>query len=157
MTGATNALINPDYLGPLSYYKFIYIRNDDAAPTVVASLNQSEGRYFDEGDSGTTIAPVTVTLSGASSEVVTVSYRVDGVLSTPGVDFVAATGSLVFEPGQTQASIPVTIYGDTIFEGDEAIEISLTGATNALINPDYLGPLSYYKFIYIRNDDPISG
>jgi hypothetical protein len=41
-------------------------------------------------------------------------------------------------------------------EGQEVIEISLTGATNALVDPDYMGPTSYYKYIYIRNDDDLA-
>jgi hypothetical protein len=69
-------------------------------------LEQYLGNNFDKGDSGTTVAPVIVTLSGPSSHTVTVDYTVGGVLATPGVDYVAITGSLVFAPRQTEASIP---------------------------------------------------
>ena len=153
LTSATGAaIVTPGAEGQRTDFARLYITNDDQL-TVVASLNPYEENYFDEGDSGTTIAPVTVTLSGPSSETVTVDYTVDSSLSTAGVDFAAATGTLVFSPGQTEASIPVTIYGDTDYEGEEAVTITLTGATNAVVDPDLLGPTRYYKYIYIRNDD----
>lgn len=38
-------------------------------------------------------------------------------------------------------------------EGEEAVRITLTGATNAVVDPDFLGPTRYSKYIYIRNDD----
>ncbi|MBI3226493.1 MAG: hypothetical protein HYZ39_15695, partial [Mycolicibacterium cosmeticum] len=66
-----------------------------------------------------------------------------------GVDFVAETGTLVFAPGQTTASLPLKIYGDTTYEDDEYLHVVLTGATNAILSLD--GITSQY--LTIKNDD----
>ena len=82
-----------------------------------------------EGDSGTTSAPLSVQLSTASATTVNVDYtiRPSGGTdqATAGVDFVAGTGTLTFAPGQTEVTLPVTIYEDTAYEGSEIITVEL--------------------------------
>jgi YVTN family beta-propeller protein/VCBS repeat-containing protein len=106
-----------------------------------------------EGNSGINTVPLTVTLSAPSTETVTVNYKVESAglspLATANVDFVAETGTLVFAPGQTAATLPLKIYGDTTYEPDEYLHVALTGATGAILSLD--GPTSQY--LTINNDD----
>ncbi len=70
-----------------------------------------------EGNSGTRDAVFTVTLSPASAQQVTVNYATANGSATAGADFDAASGSLVFAPGQTSKTVAVQVRGDTIDEG----------------------------------------
>jgi len=151
LTGATNAVVAKD--GPTSSTITISIRNDDAAPAVTVGINRSKSTiYVTEGNSGTTSASALVELSRPSDQQVTVDYIVGSpYVNSDGADYLYATGTLVFAPGQTQASIPITIYGDTIYERDDFVGVGLGGATNAVVAKD--GPTSSTITIYIRNDD----
>ncbi|MGB3694942.1 MAG: Calx-beta domain-containing protein, partial [Spirulinaceae cyanobacterium] len=86
-----------------------------------------------EGDSGTTNAGFTVSLSELSSETVTVKYSISGIGATHGEDYQVVSGTLTFAPGDTSENIFVPIIGDTFGETDETFYLSLYGATNANI------------------------
>ena len=88
-----------------------------------------------EGNSGTTVATFTVTLSSASAQTVTVDYvTADGTATTAGSDYVAIPKStLIFAPGTTTQTISVTVNGDTVVEPNETFFVNLTDATNAPI------------------------
>src|SRR2546430_2538583 len=105
------------------------ILNDDAQPTI--SINDVS---LAEGNSGTTSFVFTVSLSNASSQTITVTYATaDGTATTADNDYVAANGTLTFNPGDTSKTITVTVNGDTKFEPDETFTVTLSGATNATI------------------------
>ncbi|HRX04417.1 MAG TPA: Calx-beta domain-containing protein, partial [Anaerolineae bacterium] len=87
-----------------------------------------------EGNSGTRDAVFTVTLSPASPQQVTVNYATANGTATAGVDFDAASGSLVFAPGQTVKTVAVHVRGDTIDEGvEETFTLALSNPQNANI------------------------
>ena len=87
-----------------------------------------------EGQSGTTIANFTVSLSGSSAQTVTVDFATSDGSGTAGSDYVATSGSLNFSPGSLTRTIPVTVNGDTDFEPSETFGITLSGAVNAIIS-----------------------
>ena len=103
-----------------------------------------------EGNSGITTTFQKVRLSGPASGTVTVTYQVTGYTSTPGVDFVAETGTLTFAPGQLEASLPIKIYGDTEYESDENVWANLIDVTGAVFDKN--GSTS--RAVSIINDDP---
>ena len=79
-----------------------------------------------EGNSGSTPATFTVTLSSPSSVAVTVVYAtVEGDAKAP-ADFAAATNTVTFAPGQVSKSIQVAVQGDTIDEFNETFGVTLT-------------------------------
>jgi Calx-beta domain len=87
-----------------------------------------------EGNSGTTSAVFTVSLSGASAQSVTVDYATaDGTATTTDSDYQAASGTLTFNPGDTSKTITVSVNGDTVFEPDETFFVNLSNAVNAEI------------------------
>ena len=78
-----------------------------------------------EGNTGTTDAVFTVTLSQPSAQTVTVDYTtVDGT-AIAGEDYVAQTGSVVFAPGDTTGTLTVEVMGDTLTEPEEYFTVSL--------------------------------
>ncbi len=90
-----------------------------------------------EGNSGTTNAVFTVTLSAASDQPVTVVYTTTNGGAMAGTDFDAASGTLTFAPGQTSRTVSVAVKGDTRDEYDEYFYVNLTASSGALITGNY--------------------
>ncbi|MEH1819450.1 MAG: Calx-beta domain-containing protein [Nostoc sp.] len=86
-----------------------------------------------EGNTGTTNATFTVTLSAASTSAVTVNYATANGTATSGSDYTATTGTLTFNPGNTSKTLTVAVTGDTIFEPNETFFVNLSNATNSTI------------------------
>ena len=104
------------------------ITNDDTQPTI--SINDVS---VTEGNAGTTSAGFTVSLSNASSQTITVNYATADNTATAGSDYVAASGTLTFTPGQTSQPLSVTVNGDLLNEADVTFNVNLSAATNATI------------------------
>jgi len=86
-----------------------------------------------EGDTGSVNAAFAVTLSGPSSQPVTVNYATANGTATAGSDYTAASAQLTFAPGETSKTVNVAVLGDTIDEANETFTLNLSGATNATI------------------------
>ena len=82
-----------------------------------------------EGDSGTTAAAFTVTLSAVSGRTVTVGYRTFG--GSEGSDYNFTAGTLTFAPGETSKTFNVNVIGDTTPEPKESFDIRLQDQSNA--------------------------
>jgi hypothetical protein len=82
-----------------------------------------------EGNTGTTAANFTVTLSEASTETITVAYATGGSTAIAGSDFQAASGTLIFAPGETSKTITVLVNGDRLGELNETFVVNLSNAT----------------------------
>ncbi len=93
-----------------------------------------------EGNTGTRQLIFEFTLSGASSQSVSVAYATSNLLATAGVDYVAASGTVTFNPGETLKTQTVTINGDTAVEGSETFLLTLSNPQNAFVlNPEATG------------------
>jgi hypothetical protein len=86
-----------------------------------------------EGNAGPVNAAFTVTLSQASSLPVAVNFATANGTATAGSDYVATSGVLIFNPGETSKQITVTVNGDTTSEPDETFFVNLTNPINATI------------------------
>ena len=62
--------------------------------------------------------------TGDASNALTVNYTLSGT-ATPGVDYPAASGSLLIPPGQAMATVTIDPVADTLAEGDESVVITL--------------------------------
>ena len=87
-----------------------------------------------EGNSGTVNANFTVTLSTTSPDIVTVDYATADGTATAGSDYVAGSGQVTFQPGETTQPIAVAVNGDTIDEANETFVVNLSNASNASIS-----------------------
>src|SRR4029079_5356930 len=86
-----------------------------------------------EGNSGTTPANFTVTLTGSTALPVTVSYATADGTGRAGVDYQSATGTLTFASGESTKSIVVQVIGNTVKQGDRTFLVTLSGAVQATI------------------------
>jgi Calx-beta domain len=85
----------------------------------------------DEGNAGTTTASLSVRLLAPSVAPVTVDFGTGDGTATAGSDYVGATGTLSFAPGETVKTVDVSVLGDTVFEADETFFVTLGNATGA--------------------------
>ncbi|HJP65666.1 MAG TPA: Calx-beta domain-containing protein, partial [Actinomycetota bacterium] len=89
-----------------------------------------------EGNSGTTNAVFTLSLSNPSSQYVTVDYVTgDGTAVAP-ADYAARSGTKVFLPGQTIKTISIPVKGETAQEANETFFLNLLDADNAAVGDD---------------------
>ena len=89
--------------------------------------------FITEGNAGTALLSFTVTLATASAQQVKVNYITASDTATSGTDFQAASGTLTFDPGQTSKTIDISVNGDTLYEADETLLVTLSGAVNAFV------------------------
>ena len=90
-----------------------------------------------EPDAGTVVATFVVTLSPSSTGTVTVNFATaNGVKygATAPSDYLATSGTLTFNPGETSKTIEVTVNGDTLQEANETFNVNLSGASGASIS-----------------------
>ncbi len=122
-------------------YGDLVVYNSGASPTISIS-----NKSVTEGNSGTTAMKFKVTLSAASLSQVEVNYATADSIATATSDYVATSGTLKFNAGQTSKNITVLINGDTQPEKNEKLKLILSAPVNATI-ADGLGIGT------IRNDD----
>jgi RHS repeat-associated protein len=76
---------------------------------------------------------LTVTLSFASLNTVTVGYATSNVTAAAGADYTATSGTLTFMPGERSKTVTVPILEDATDEPDEAFALTLANPANATI------------------------
>lgn len=103
-----------------------------------------------EGNAGTTPFVFTVSLSAPSAGPVTVDFSTRNGTAQAGSDYIAASGTLTFAPGELTKQITVLVNGDTEPEEIEVFFVDLTNASGATLgDPEGLGR--------IFNDEPGGG
>ncbi len=105
------------------------IRNDD---TTLAMAPTSANK--NEGNSGSIPFTFTVTRTGFTAGSTTVNYAVTGIGASPATanDFVGnafPSGTVTFAAGQVTRVITIPVRGDTTVESNEAIRVTLSGAS----------------------------
>jgi hypothetical protein len=76
-------------------------------------------------------AVLTVTRAGANTGTATVDFATADGSAKAGQDYTAASGTLSFAAGETSKRIEVPISADTVQEGDETLNVNLSGAAGA--------------------------
>jgi glucose/arabinose dehydrogenase len=107
------------------------ILNDDQ-PQPVPTL-AVDNITITEGNTGTTNAVFTVTMTGFSDSPVNVSYATADGTAIAGSDYTATSGGLTFNPNDRTKTITVPIIGDTTLEPDETFFVRLSNPTSATI------------------------
>ena len=105
------------------------------APPVVVTLLAGA---VTEGDTGTVTGDMPIVLNRPVDHPVTVTYRTFGNASIPwaarvGEDVVLAEDTLTLAPGETSATVPVQVVGDTRPEPTEMALVGLREATGAAV------------------------
>lgn len=88
-----------------------WILDDDGAPEDRAIYVPDV--TVPEGDSGTAPAVFELRLSRPSETAIEVGYNTADLTARAGSDYVATSGTLTFEPGQTSATVFVPVIGNT--------------------------------------------
>lgn len=118
----------------------VTIADDEAAPLVNFTLAASSPSEA----AGT--ATAALTLSAASSSVISIPYTVSGTATNPS-DHTLAAGSVSFAAGSTTATISVPIVNDAVSEANETVIITLGAPTGAT-----LGATRIHTLTIIDND-----
>jgi hypothetical protein len=111
------------------------ILNDDTggSPGTPPKIDISDAEVV-EGNSGSRLMTLNVTLSQASTKVVRVSYAtLNGTARTSDSDYVSKSGTLKFAPGETTKTITIQVKGDKKLEPDETFFVNLSNATGGTI------------------------
>src|SRR5690606_6552015 len=90
------------------------ITNDDIIP----SININDVSVV-EGNTGTSSAVFTLSLSAPSNQTITVDVSTANGTAIVGDDYLALTSTVTFAPGSVSQTVSVTINGDTLNEPDE--------------------------------------
>jgi sugar lactone lactonase YvrE len=116
-------------IGSPSTATLTIVNNDGAG--AAGTLQFSSATYFQlEGDSGTSLAAITVTRIGGTFGAVGVSYATSNGTATAGSDYTATSGTLSWANGETGTkTFTVTVQGDTTAEPDETVNLTLSSAT----------------------------
>jgi uncharacterized delta-60 repeat protein/uncharacterized repeat protein (TIGR01451 family) len=111
-------------LGMPSAATVTIINNDDVLGFNIAFYSVSENAGQ---------AVVTVERTGGSVGTVTVDYTTQDGTAIAGADYQTSAGTLVFTNGQTIQTFTVPIINDTLVEGNESVDLILSGATGTAI------------------------
>jgi hypothetical protein len=112
-------------LGSQSTASVSIIDNDVPQP---GALQFSTSNFTVNENQGT--ATITVTRTGGSNVPVTVNYATSNGTANAGADYTATSGTLSFGIGETSKTFTVPIIDDALVEGNETINLTLTGPTN---------------------------
>jgi hypothetical protein len=122
----------------------------------------ASSEYYVAEDGGS--ATITVTLSAAASQTVTVDYSTSDGTATAPSDYQSASGTLMFSPGQTSASFQVGI-NNAGFSQDLTVNLSLDNPTGGaslgdpfmavltIVPPNYNPTVEFeYPDFYVAED-----
>lgn len=100
----------------------------DGAPVVLSV----QGSSVREGNAGVTLLRFQVHAEPASSEAISVAWRIaDASATCSNQDYQAASGVLMIPAYASSGEISVAVFGDQAFEGDETFTLMLSDALNA--------------------------
>jgi hypothetical protein len=86
-----------------------------------------------EGGPGRRLLSFTIALSNAAAQPVTLRWGTANGTAVAGRDYVAASGTVVFAPGQTERTVGVWVIGDRVSEADERFSVRLSAPVNATL------------------------
>jgi hypothetical protein len=105
------------------------LKIDDDDPA--AEISFSRSNY--SADEGLGQQTVTVTLNEPTDRTVEVNYATADDSAVAGADYLATSGKLIFNAGETSKSFTVTIINDANSEGNETITLTLSSAKDAAL------------------------
>jgi hypothetical protein len=142
-TGMITVLVNGDRLPEANETFFVNLSSPVNATVAddqgVGTILDDEPRIsigdrtVTEGNTGSTSATFTVTLSAAYDVPVTVQYATANGTAMAGSDYQAVSGMLTIPAGQTTGTITVLVNGDRPAESNETFVVNLSNPTNAAI------------------------
>ena len=108
----------------------LFILNSNGVPSVARILQivdstvqfSANGYSINEGQGAATI---TVNRVGIASDPVMVQYVTSNGTASSGADYLASSGTLTFNSGETSKTFSIPILDDAVFEGAETVNLTL--------------------------------
>ena len=129
----------------------------DLGADEVITMQFSAATYSVAENVGSGLATITVTRTAGSGNFTTILYVTSNGTATGGASCGGATdyvsvplSNFTFAPGETSKTFNVPICNDSVFEGDETVNLTLSSATGASIQG---GPAT--AVLTITNDDGV--
>lgn len=130
------------------------------APPPTISINSIN---FNEGNSGTSLATFTLTLSVPAAQAQVDFKTVDGSAKAP-TDYISQVGTAFFLPNSTTTTFTVPIVGNTLVESDKTFTVHLSNPSAGTVigtndgvctikNDDLGGALQFSKAAYTVNEN----
>ncbi|HYE66306.1 MAG TPA: Calx-beta domain-containing protein, partial [Pyrinomonadaceae bacterium] len=94
------------------------------------SFKFSAATYNVNENVGAGTATITVLRTGGTGETISVNYATSNGTATAGSDYTNMTGTLTFASGETSKTFTVPISNDSLHEGDETVNLTLSSPTN---------------------------
>ena len=91
---------------------------------------------------------ITVARTGDTNRAFTVTANTSDGTASAGFDYLALTTTLVFAPGETNKIFSVTVLDDTLAEGDEFLNLTLSSPSGGVV----LGPIPTARLNILDND-----
>ena len=122
-----------------------YIRVITRAANPIVDFNISSN-----GAESVSSSALTVDLSFASTQNVTVDYAVTGTATGSGTDYTLANGTLTINAGATTGTITIAgIVNDSLDEANETVIVTLSNPSNATLGSD-----DAHTYTITDNDNP---
>ncbi len=122
------------------------LRYDEAVGTLlVDDLELDLQTDLGEGDASYQ-ADLVATISAPISSDLEIDYSTADLTAIAGIDYEASSGTLVFPAGSTQATLTLTILGNTVLQNDRRFALDL-------VMPAWAPLESGRRFVDIRDDD----
>jgi hypothetical protein len=110
--------------------QIVLVDDDGAAGPLALSVGDVG---VSEPHTGTRSALFPVSLTDTAFHTVFVDYHTVSGTATAGLDFVAASGQLVFQPGESTKMVPVDVLADAVRENKENFYLVLTNPQGATL------------------------
>jgi hypothetical protein len=109
----------------------IVLLDDDGVPGPLALSVDDVG--VSEPHTGTRSVLFTVSLADTAFHTVFVDYSTLNGTATAGLDYIAASGQLVFQPGERTKTVPVNVLADAVRENKEYFYLVLANPQGAIL------------------------
>lgn len=107
------------------------IADNDALPIISFSQNSPS---ITEGNCTNVVLNVQIELDNTSAQTISVDYNTANGTAVSGSDYTSASGTITFNPGETQKNIQLTILpADVSDAANETFTLNLSNPTNATI------------------------
>jgi len=107
------------------------ILDDDNPPAL-----EVDGDKIAEGNTGQSDAKVQFELKAPSGRDVVVQWQTSDRSAFDGLDYSFRSGTVTFQPGQTEKSVHIPVFGDTSVEPDEQFAVDVVTVQHAILEDD---------------------
>jgi len=121
----------------------VTIQDNDTVPLPTVELNATTASVSEGAGS----VVLTVVLSSASAQTVTVDFATSDASAIAGADYTSTSGTLTFSPNETTGAITVPIVDDGDVESDETFQVALSAPVNATLGESQ-------ATVTIQDDEP---